>query len=115
MFRRQRGPETLAHRPAILLPHQSQHLQPKLFLVGTVRSASGAAVLQARRPFQQFQSVVEDISGGNSIYNSLQVTLDAIDSLPDDASAEDMAGLDADFSDADQKKVEQAWAQLTAG
>jgi Carboxypeptidase regulatory-like domain len=32
--------------------------------------------IQARRPFQQFQNVVEDISGGNSIYNSLQVTLE---------------------------------------
>src|SRR5262249_46471895 len=31
---------------------------------------------QARRPNQNFQSVVEDIDGGNSIYNSLQVTLD---------------------------------------
>src|SRR5260370_1748702 len=31
---------------------------------------------QARRPQQDFQSIVEDISGGNSIYNSLQVSLD---------------------------------------
>jgi len=31
---------------------------------------------QARRPNQNFQSVVEDVSGGNSIYNSLQVSLD---------------------------------------
>jgi hypothetical protein len=32
--------------------------------------------LQARRPNQNFQSIVEDIAGGNSIYNSLQVSLD---------------------------------------
>jgi hypothetical protein len=44
--------------------------------------------------------ISDDAKGG------LQVTLDAIDSLPDDASAEDMAGLDADFTDADQKKVD---------
>jgi hypothetical protein len=31
---------------------------------------------QARRPIQNFQSVVEDNAGGNSIYNSLQVSLD---------------------------------------
>jgi hypothetical protein len=31
---------------------------------------------QARRPLQNFQSVVEDNAGGNSIYNSLQVSLD---------------------------------------
>jgi hypothetical protein len=31
---------------------------------------------QARRPNQNFQSVVEDVSGGNSIYNSLQATLE---------------------------------------
>jgi hypothetical protein len=31
---------------------------------------------QARRPNQNFQSIVEDVSGGNSIYNSLQVSLD---------------------------------------
>jgi hypothetical protein len=46
----------------------------------------------------------DDISADAT--DGLQVTLDAIDSLPDDASAEDMAGLDADFSDADQKKVD---------
>jgi len=31
---------------------------------------------QARRPNQNFQGVVEDVSGGNSIYNSLQVSID---------------------------------------
>ena len=31
---------------------------------------------QARRPIQNFQSVVEDVAGGNSIYNSLQVSLE---------------------------------------
>jgi hypothetical protein len=36
----------------------------------------------------------------------LKLTLDAIHDLPDDASAEDMAGVDADFSDAEQKKVD---------
>jgi hypothetical protein len=42
----------------------------------------------------------------------LQLTLDAIDSLPDNASAEDMAGLDATFSAADQKKVDAFTAYL---
>jgi hypothetical protein len=42
----------------------------------------------------------------------LQLTLDAIDSLPDDASSEDMAGLDATFSAADQKKVDAFTAYL---
>jgi hypothetical protein len=53
---------------------------------------------------------IEDVGTPDDITDDakdgLQVTLDAIDSLPDDASAEDMAGLDADFSDADQKKVD---------
>ena len=31
---------------------------------------------QARRPEQTFQNIIEDVSGGNSIYNSLQVTLE---------------------------------------
>jgi hypothetical protein len=31
---------------------------------------------QARRPDQTFQNVVEDVSGGNSIYNSLQVSVE---------------------------------------
>ena len=31
---------------------------------------------QARRPNQNFQNIVEDVSGGNSIYNSLQVSLE---------------------------------------
>jgi hypothetical protein len=53
---------------------------------------------------------IEDVGTPDGIpadaKGGLQVTLDAIDSLPDDASAEDMAGLDADFSAADQKKVD---------
>jgi hypothetical protein len=36
----------------------------------------------------------------------LQITLDAIDKLPDDASADDISGLDAKFSDADKKKTD---------
>jgi hypothetical protein len=31
---------------------------------------------QARRPNQTFQNIIEDVSGGNSIYNSLQVSLE---------------------------------------
>jgi hypothetical protein len=37
--------------------------------------------------------------------DGLKLTLDAIHDLPDDATAEDMAGVDGDFSDAEQKKV----------
>jgi hypothetical protein len=36
----------------------------------------------------------------------LQLTLDAIADLPDDASAEDMAGLEDDFTDADKDKTD---------
>ncbi len=36
----------------------------------------------------------------------LQLTLDAIADLPDDASAEDMSGLEDDFSDADKVKTD---------
>jgi hypothetical protein len=36
----------------------------------------------------------------------LQLTLDAIDDLPDDASAEDMAGLEGDLTDEQKKKVD---------
>jgi hypothetical protein len=36
----------------------------------------------------------------------LQLTLDAIDALPDDASAEDMAGLESDFSEDEKTKAE---------
>jgi len=36
----------------------------------------------------------------------LKLTLDSIQSLPDDASAEDMAGIEDDFSDADKKKTD---------
>jgi hypothetical protein len=52
---------------------------------------------------------IEDVGTPDDISSDakdgLELTLDAIDGLPDDASAEDMAGLDAEFSDADQKKV----------
>lgn len=36
----------------------------------------------------------------------LELTLDAIKDLPDDASAEDMAGIEEDFSDAEKKKTD---------
>ena len=36
----------------------------------------------------------------------LQLTLDAIQALPDDASVEDMGGLEDDFSEADKKKTD---------
>jgi hypothetical protein len=59
---------------------------------------------------------IEDVGTPDGISSDakegLKITLDAIDSLPDDASAEDMAGLDADLSDADQKKVDSFTAYL---
>jgi hypothetical protein len=36
----------------------------------------------------------------------LELTLDAIDELPDDATAEEMSAIEEDFSDADKKKSE---------
>jgi hypothetical protein len=45
---RQRRPETLAHRPAVLLPYQIQHLLPKLRRIGMIRAAPGTAVFQTR-------------------------------------------------------------------
>ena len=36
----------------------------------------------------------------------LQLTLEAIDDLPDDATAEDMAGLEGDFSEEDTAKAD---------
>ncbi len=36
----------------------------------------------------------------------LQLTLDALLDLPDDATVEDMAGLEAEFSDADKEKTD---------
>ena len=36
----------------------------------------------------------------------LQLTLDAIDDLPDDAAAEDLSGIDAEFSAEEQEKVD---------
>jgi hypothetical protein len=38
--------------------------------------------------------------------DGLQLTLDAIADLPDDASAEDMSGLEDDFSEADKDKTD---------
>jgi hypothetical protein len=53
---------------------------------------------------------IEDVGTPDDISDDakdgLQLTLDAIDALPDDATSEDMAALDADFSDADQKQVD---------
>ena len=40
------------------------------------RPGATTATTQARRPLQNFQSITEDISGANSIYNSLQLSLD---------------------------------------
>lgn len=42
----------------------------------------------------------------------LQITLDAIMALPDDASVEDMGGLEDDFSADDQKKTDAFTAYL---
>jgi hypothetical protein len=36
----------------------------------------------------------------------LQITLDAIDKLPDNATADDISSLDSKFSDADKKKTD---------
>jgi len=41
---RQRRPETLAHRPAVLLPYQIQHPLPKVRCIGMIRGAPGTAV-----------------------------------------------------------------------
>ncbi len=38
--------------------------------------AATAANEQARRPYQQFGQITEDFSGGNSLYNALQITLE---------------------------------------
>jgi hypothetical protein len=38
--------------------------------------------------------------------DGLEITLDAIDELPDDASAEDISKLDSKFSDDDKKKTD---------
>ena len=38
--------------------------------------------------------------------DGLEVTLDAIEDLPDDASAEDMAGLESELSEDDKKKID---------
>jgi len=40
------------------------------------RAGANASNVQARRPFQDFQRVTQNISGGNSIYNSLQLSLE---------------------------------------
>jgi hypothetical protein len=39
-------------------------------------STATAANEQARRPYQQFVQITEDMSGGNSSYNALQVTVE---------------------------------------
>ena len=44
--------------------------------------------------------------------DGLELTLDAIDDLPDDASAEDMASIDKDFSTDDKKKTDAFTAYL---
>ena len=53
---------------------------------------------------------IEDVGTPDDISDDakdgLQLTLDAIDELPDDATAEDLSSLDSKFSDADQKKVD---------
>src|SRR5947208_14832930 len=51
MLRRQRGPEALVHRSAVLRPHQPQHFLPKLLVVSAIRCSPRAAVLQTRCPF----------------------------------------------------------------
>lgn len=53
---------------------------------------------------------IEDVGTPDGIpadaKEGLKLTLDAIDGLPDDATAEDMAAIDSDFTDAEQKKVD---------
>jgi hypothetical protein len=44
----------------------------------------------------------DDIS--DDAKEGLELTLDAIDELPDDATAEEMSAIEEDFSDADKKK-----------
>src|SRR4029077_10056235 len=51
VLRRQRRPKPFAHRPAVLLPYQLQHLPPKLRLVRTMRRPApdaGGAPPEAR-------------------------------------------------------------------
>ena len=53
---------------------------------------------------------IEDVGTPDGIPDDakegLQLTLDAILALPDDASIEDMGGLEGEFSDADKKKTD---------
>jgi hypothetical protein len=53
---------------------------------------------------------IEDVGTPDNIpadaKDGLQLTLDAIDELPDDATADDLTNMDSKFSDADQKKVD---------
>jgi hypothetical protein len=53
---------------------------------------------------------IEDVGTPDGIpadaKEGLQLTLDAILALPDNASVEDMGGLEDDFSEADQKKTD---------
>src|ERR1700733_644227 len=51
VFRCQRRPESFALRPAVLLPHQLQHLFPNPPLTCVVRAPSRAPVLQTHRSF----------------------------------------------------------------
>jgi len=52
------------------------------------------------------EDIPEDAEDG------LELTLDAIKDLPDDASAEDMAGIQEDFSEKDQEKADAFTAYL---
>lgn len=94
-------------------------------------SAKGASKDDFCAAFQAFYDDIQDVSGQeenlgeilkkaaqriedagtpddipDDAEEGLQLTLDAIDELPDDASAEDMAGLDADLTDEEKKKVD---------
>ncbi len=59
---------------------------------------------------------IEDVGTPDGIpadaKEGLQLTLDAIMALPDDASVEDMGGLEEDFSEEDQKKTDAFTAYL---
>jgi hypothetical protein len=53
---------------------------------------------------------IEDVGTPKDITDDakagLQLTLDAIDDLPDDASAEDMAGIEQDYTDKEKAKTD---------
>src|SRR6266699_1160946 len=48
---RQRRTKALPYRSSVLVPHSPQHLLSKLLVVGAIRAAPRAAVLQSCRPF----------------------------------------------------------------